>query len=170
MGMRTTLLLDTHYRPMGLIEWQKAITLLIQEKAEILKESDVYVRSVAKKFNVPKVLRLLRKSFEKYHASFSRRGVYLRDKGICAYCETQLTFSSCTLDHIIPTSRGGANEWLNVVAACKSCNGKKGARTPTEAGMKLNFNPRVPSRFELIRRTIEATKFKKLLNDYDDGT
>ena len=37
---------------------------------------------------------------------------------------------------------------LNVVAACKACNGHKACRTPEEARMPLLFAPYVPSVFE----------------------
>ena len=42
---------------------------------------------------------------------------------------------SLTRDHLIPISRGGANEWTNVVTACSSCNTRKANRLPDEIGM-----------------------------------
>lgn len=49
-------------------------------------------------------------------------------KGPCAYCGDEAT----SVDHIIPVSRGGTNARENLAPACKSCNSKKAARTPTE--------------------------------------
>lgn len=37
---------------------------------------------------------------------------------------------------------------MNLVAACAACNGRKAARTPEEAGLRLVYLPYVPSRFE----------------------
>ena len=37
----------------------------------------------------------------------------------------------------------------NIVAACQSCNLRKGNRTPREAGMKLRRQPRRPTPHEL---------------------
>lgn len=43
----------------------------------------------------------------------------------CAYCGG----AAATLDHIVPVSRGGANGWENLTAACKPCNSSKGAES-----------------------------------------
>ena len=34
-----------------------------------------------------------------------------------------------TIDHIVPRSQGGEHKWSNLVAACPSCNHRKGGRT-----------------------------------------
>ncbi len=44
----------------------------------------------------------------------------------------------------MPKSRGGKTNWTNVVVACKSCNLKKGNRTPLEIDMKLKRKPIKP--------------------------
>lgn len=62
-------------------------------------------------------------------------GVFERDKHRCRYCG--VAGSGLSLDHVVPQSRGGANEPWNLVTACGSCNSRKGARTPEEAGMAL---------------------------------
>lgn len=59
--------------------------------------------------------------------------VMLRDGHKCRYCGG----SANTLDHLYPYSRGGEDTPENLVASCRSCNSKKGDRTPLEAGMKL---------------------------------
>ncbi|HVK28844.1 MAG TPA: HNH endonuclease, partial [Nocardioides sp.] len=46
-------------------------------------------------------------------------------------------------------SRGGTWTWLNTVAACSPCNGRKANRTPLEAGMRLLVDPYVPTRAQL---------------------
>ena len=48
------------------------------------------------------------------------------------------------MDHIEPASRGGQDTWLNLVAACAPCNGRKSDRTPEEAGMRLLWEPYEP--------------------------
>ena len=53
--------------------------------------------------------------------------------------ETQLTEfkhrEALTRDHLIPLSRGGTNDWTNVVTACSPCNTRKANRLPSEIGM-----------------------------------
>jgi 5-methylcytosine-specific restriction endonuclease McrA len=52
------------------------------------------------------------------------------------------------MEHIIPSSKGGADSWMNLVAACKACNRHKGNRTPEAAGLKLHYVPYIPNRHE----------------------
>ena len=76
----------------------------------------------------------------------TRDGVLRRDQHICAYCGGRAD----TVDHILPRSRGGGDTWFNLVAACQSCNGLKGDRTPQEAGMTMirePFEPKERDRF-----------------------
>ncbi|HET9517230.1 MAG TPA: HNH endonuclease, partial [Actinoplanes sp.] len=68
-------------------------------------------------------------------------GVLARDRRTCAYCGGHAT----TIDHVLPRSRGGANSWTNTVAACERCNGRKGDRTPAEAGLRMRTEPKAPS-------------------------
>ena len=44
----------------------------------------------------------------------------------------------------MPRSRGGVTDWDNVVVACRSCNQKKGNRTPREAQMQIMRPPQRP--------------------------
>ena len=71
-----------------------------------------------------------------------------RDRHTCAYCGQVFGDADLQCEHIVPDSRGGAWSWMNIVAACASCNQRKAARTPEEAGMPLLFLPYVPSRYE----------------------
>lgn len=50
----------------------------------------------------------------------------------CYFCGDDLTAFTITREHLTPTSRGGANDELNVVAACRRCNGAKGDMTEDE--------------------------------------
>lgn len=43
----------------------------------------------------------------------------------CSYCGRE----SSAIDHIIPISEGGPNDWDNMTVACTSCNSSKGAKT-----------------------------------------
>lgn len=59
-----------------------------------------------------------------------RREVFSRDGSSCAYCETKS--GPFDIDHVLPWSRGGTNDLLNLVVACASCNRSKSDRTPEE--------------------------------------
>lgn len=51
----------------------------------------------------------------------------------CHYCEDEFTKEILpTIDHKTPLSRGGSHNPSNIVAACRSCNSKKGTKTYEE--------------------------------------
>jgi 5-methylcytosine-specific restriction endonuclease McrA len=74
--------------------------------------------------------------------------LFARDRHVCAYCGDAVLPDELTREHIIPTSRGGQDSWMNCITACKSCNGRKGSRMPEEAHMSLLYLPYVPSLHE----------------------
>lgn len=53
----------------------------------------------------------------------------------CAYCGRSDV--ELEKEHIIPVAQGGGFTKDNIVPACKSCNLRKWAKTPEQAGMKL---------------------------------
>jgi 5-methylcytosine-specific restriction endonuclease McrA len=57
-----------------------------------------------------------------------RPAILLRDKRTCRYCH----HPGGTIDHIIPTSRGGNHHTDNMVTACEPCNTNKDNHTLTE--------------------------------------
>lgn len=60
--------------------------------------------------------------------------LFQRDLHMCAYCSRIYRSIDLTRDHILPTSKGGKDIWMNIVASCKSCNSLKGDLMP---GQKL---------------------------------
>lgn len=74
--------------------------------------------------------------------------VLRRDGFRCAYCGRRAS----TRDHVVPRSHGGPTTWLNLVAACEPCNGRKRDRTPEQAGMPLGIVPYVPTLTDLYPR------------------
>jgi len=96
----------------------------------------------------------------------SRAMVFARDRHICAYCGGRFNASALEMEHVTPSSRGGATVWQNVVAACRACNQRKGNRTPESSGMRLLYVPYAPNRHEafiLANRRILADQMAFLL-------
>ena len=67
--------------------------------------------------------------------------IYRKTDGYCAYCGKKLARTNYGLqgergnwevDHVIPVSRGGSNDYENLVAACFACNRSKGDQTGDE--------------------------------------
>lgn len=50
---------------------------------------------------------------------------------LCAYCETPL-FGNYHIEHMIPLSRGGENDWTNIAISCPFCNLSKRDKTVEE--------------------------------------
>ncbi len=97
------------------------------------------------------------------------RYLFRRDNHICLYCGNAFHASALTRDHIIPTSRGGKDEWTNVATACARCNHHKAAKTPEEAGMPLlavPFEPNMYERFYLMNRRIMADQMDFLSHHF----
>lgn len=44
----------------------------------------------------------------------------------CIYCKTKLNQENCSVDHILPISKGGNNSKLNLIVVCKDCNNERG--------------------------------------------
>jgi len=74
--------------------------------------------------------------------------LFRRDCNLCAYCGDEFPDSGLEREHILPICRGGTDQWMNVVAACRACNQRKANRTPEEANMPLLYLPYTPSRWE----------------------
>ena len=92
--------------------------------------------------------------------------LFARDRHVCAYCGGHFHFDDLTREHIVPTSRGGFDTWMNCITACRACNGRKGNRLPEEARMSLMYLPYVPSLHEdmiLRGRRILADQMEFLL-------
>lgn len=96
----------------------------------------------------------------------SNQLLYARDRHVCAYCGDRFGARDLSCDHVVPVSKGGRHVWMNVVAACRPCNGGKADRMPDEARMPLLYVPYTPCRHEhfiLRNRHILADQMEYLL-------
>ena len=50
----------------------------------------------------------------------------------CVYCEKPIVFGKDSIDHIIPLSKEGTNEYNNLAIACLGCNISKGTKSEKE--------------------------------------
>ncbi|MBA0050528.1 HNH endonuclease [Streptomyces sp. AJS327] len=142
--MRETLVLNASFEPLSTVSLRRAVVLIMQDKAVAERSHPgLLVRAAHLELPVPQVIRLRRyvKVPFRQRAPWSRRGVLVRDQHRCAYCGRRAT----TVDHIVPRSRGGRDDWLNTVAACASDNHRKADRTPQQAGMRLLTRPFEPT-------------------------
>ena len=141
------LILNASFEPLNIVDWQRAIQLVFQNKVEVLEEHEQEVRSVSLTMKMPTVLKLhqyISLAHTKSFVRFSRLNVFLRDHFQCQYCAETFDLNRLTLDHVIPSVQGGQKEWKNIVTACMECNQKKGGRTPQQANLTLVRFPKEP--------------------------
>lgn len=134
------------YYPLSLWPWQEAVKAAFLDRVDIVAEYEHVVRSPSIEIRVPSVVVLKDYVKPQKRVAFTRFNLFLRDEFRCQYCGSR---GDLTFDHVIPRARGGVTSWQNVVAACSSCNLKKGARSLRQAGLSLRKPPRQPGAEEL---------------------
>jgi len=136
------LALNASYEPLTMVPLRRALRLVIDGKAEIVEaETGRVMRSERLTFPRPAVIRLTKFIHvpRRFRRQVTNTFLFARDHYRCQYCgrttgELKLR-EALTRDHLIPLSRGGLNEWTNVVTACSPCNTRKADRLPHEIGM-----------------------------------
>ena len=147
------LVLNQDYRALSVCSVERATILVMLHKAEMVESrTDRMLRTARTRYPWPSVVRLKQYVRAPYRrVLLTRRNILRRDDHACQYCGST---DRLTLDHVYPKSRGGADAWENLVAACVPCNNRKGNRTPDEAGMRLARRPYRPSHVMYMRDVI----------------
>ena len=141
--LEPVLVLNANFEPLNICNTRRAIGLMMTSKAMLILNGRGYIRTVSQKYPRPSVIRLERMiKRPRIRVKLSKREVLRRDNYTCQYCGKKVPH--LTIDHIIPRSRGGEYKWSNLVAACPSCNHRKGGRTLEQAHMHLLRNPSEP--------------------------
>jgi 5-methylcytosine-specific restriction endonuclease McrA len=140
--MSGALVLNATYEPLCVVPIRRAVVLVLGQRAEVLHDTGHAMHSEHLTVPIPSVVRLrtyVRVPFRR-RAPLNRRGVFARDSHRCQYCGA----AAESIDHIIPRSKGGEHTWENVVAACRSCNVRKGDRLLSTTSMQLRSRPVAP--------------------------
>lgn len=152
---------------MNVISWKHAVKLYFLDKVDVVEEYDQRILTPSLTMNVPSVIKYKYVIKPKYMAPrFSKSRIYLRDDFICQYCQRKLLTTKVTIDHIIPSSRGGKSTWANCVTCCKDCNIYKANRTPKEANMKLCKEPKQPNHIEGMAMRMNTNYFPEIWKAY----
>ena len=171
------LALNASYEPLTMVPMRRALRLVIDGKAEIVEaDVDRFVRSERLTMPRPVVIRLTKFIHvpRRFRRQVTNTFLFARDRYRCQYCgrhATELKMrESLTRDHLIPLSRGGTNDWNNVVTACSPCNTRKGNRLPEEIGMHPLTHPVEPHFVHLswaVRR-LTPTQARHIKTFYGD--
>ena len=151
------LALNASFEPLTILPIERALRLVIEEKAEVLEADDARIfRSAREKMAAPLVIRLKRFVHvpRKFRRQVTNTFLFARDGYRCQYCGRHRGVlrgrEFLTRDHVRPVSRGGDNSWDNVVTACSACNNRKASHYPEECGMHLLKHPHEPNYVELV--------------------
>lgn len=110
-----------------------------------IRECDRSVRTVRGPVRVPTVIVAVNfAAVPRRRPRLCTKAIRERDGNRCQYTGRLLRPDEGSLDHIPPRSRGGKDEWENLVWADRAVNARKGNRLPHEAGLKLISAPRAP--------------------------
>jgi 5-methylcytosine-specific restriction endonuclease McrA len=150
---------ENHIRP---VAWEEWITLPI-------REGDHAVHTARRAIRVPTVIVAVNfAKVPKRRPKLSAKNIRERDGNRCQYTGRLLHPDEGSLDHVLPRSRGGKDEWENLVWSSKDVNARKGNRLPHEAGLTLLSVPRAPKELPvtaLIRNAHGVAEWKLFLNE-----
>jgi 5-methylcytosine-specific restriction endonuclease McrA len=167
------LALNATYEPLTLVPVRRALRLVIDGKAEIVEaDAEETIRSARLVLPKPAIIRLVRFVHvpRRFRRQVTNTFLFARDDYRCQFChrtQADLRHREClTRDHLVPLSRGGTNDWTNVVTACSTCNTRKGNSLPEESGMHPIHMPVEPHFVHLawsVRRlTVVQAKYIRL--------
>jgi 5-methylcytosine-specific restriction endonuclease McrA len=148
---------DGRYTSFDFQSWRE----VSEARASFKGPDDEFIRTVHFEIQVPRVIRLLGYDrLPRQKVKFNRRNIFARDGNRCQYCGRRFATSELSLDHVLPRSRGGQANWMNIVCACLKCNVRKGGRTPWEAGMKLIREPEQPRTSPALSLKLSHRRYK----------
>ena len=137
------LLLNSDYEPLNVCNVRRAFRLVFAEKAEVIQYDHHDIRTATASS--------ARRASSAFSTASSARGRASGCRGARSLPATSTPASTAarqthdlTLDHVVPRHRGGGHTWDNLVAACKTCNHRKGGSSLDEARMRLMRPPFEP--------------------------
>lgn len=141
---KPVLVLNANFEPINVCGYQRALCLMLSEKATLILNGRGIIHTARATYPIPSIIRLQRMVHRPHvKVSLCRREIFRRDQFTCQYCGKKTL--NLTIDHVQPKHLGGPHSWTNLVAACPTCNHRKGGRTLQESGMTLLRPPKEPS-------------------------
>lgn len=137
------LVLNANFEPLNVCTTRRAIGLVLSGKANMVLNGRGMIRTVSRTYPRPSIIRLEKMiKRPRPRVRLTKREVLRRDNYTCQYCGRHVPY--LTIDHVFPRRLGGKHSWENLVAACPSCNHRKGGRTIEQAHMRLLHSPQEP--------------------------
>lgn len=114
-----------------------------------VREFDRFANTAKTKIRIPTVIIANNyKAIPKKKLKYSKTGVWKRDQFVCQLTQKPLTYKTGSIDHWLPSSRGGKSAYDNCILVSKDVNFKKGDYTMEEFcsryGFQLPQKPQTP--------------------------
>ncbi len=140
--------------PISYINSREAVTRVVAGSCEVISNYDIKILTPNPNFTMywPSVIRSLDPKIKKFRdvPNLDPEPLYYRDHAVCQYCNKALTIKEVTMDHVHPVSKGGKTTWDNIVAACNSCNSRKGNQLPVGQWAPKRA-PYIPSIWDILK-------------------
>ena len=140
---KQVLVLNKSWQPINVMTVQKALSMMAANAATAfdfsggnfapvkwsdwlelpVRAEDQGIRTPSRVVRVPRVIIAIQ--FDKVPLKRPRltlRHLCERDNHRCAYTQRVLKPDECSMEHVVPKSKGGATEWKNVVLADRRIN------------------------------------------------
>ncbi len=147
-------------QPVEWLSWQSAVTLhsrdlVVSSLGGIAREVSGGLNRFTgdtSRIRVPAIIACRGSKIPKLRTNplLTNQALFARDGHQCMYCGQHFHQQELSRDHVIPRSRGGADRWENVVAACRRCNEHKGQFLLDEISMELLALPYRPNFAEYL--------------------
>lgn len=94
--------------------------------------------------------------------------VFKRDKFTCQYCGKSAPDVVLEIDHIKPVSKGGDNDIMNLVTACKDCNSGKSNRELSDDSVIKKQQAQLQELAERKEQLEMMVEWRNSLNDLEN--
>ncbi len=141
---KPVLVLNANFEPINICNTRRAIGLILSGKAAMVINGRGNIYTVSQNFPRPSIIRLENMiKRPRPRVKLTSKEIFRRDNFTCQYCGRKDV--RLTIDHIYPKRLGGKHSWSNVVAACPSCNHRKGGKKLEETPLQLHKKPEEPT-------------------------
>lgn len=119
--------------------WAEWVTLPV-------RPFDEFIQTPRGKVRAPSIVLCTEYSRVKWHKVLfpTKANVWARDNWTCCYTGRKLKKEECTVDHIVPRSKGGEDTWMNLVTCDIKINNEKADMDLADFRLKLKHKPFVP--------------------------
>ncbi len=102
-----TLILNATYQPLSIASAKRSVALMLSNKINVIKTSNLELRSESSTIKIPKVaaLNYYVKAPYARRVALNRENIFIRDHNICQYCGVQAE----SIDHIKKQQITGRN-------------------------------------------------------------